>query len=170
MKNLMGLNMEKINAAVLKQFMKADKNKDKLMIDELITENGFNRILLSFAGHNLFNITSCFFPFDLNEITASYQSNKIENTNLKSILSSAQDVGDFSQVRFLYEKKTDSITVCVFGNDNFKVGVNKDYLKFINIDNCIFYGAGTKAPLKVYCREEFVAMILQINPSSGCWD
>lgn len=167
---LTGLKIDKINNYVLKAYNKGYSNKDRILIDVEEIENGFNNILVSMGGYNIFSICDCFFPFSVDAITDSIQNNRIEKVHFVQGFNNEKDTSKDEKVMYLYDVKNEKDTVCIFGNDNFKLGVNKKYLDYVNIENCEFFGSGLKKPLKVFCRHELVSIILPINPAAGNWE
>lgn len=167
---LTGLKIDKINNYVLKAYNKGASNKDRIFIDVEEIENGYDNILVSIDGHNIFSFSDCFFPFSVDAITNPIQNNRIEKINITSTFNNEKNTSNDEKVMYLYDVKIEKDTVCIFGNDNFKLGINKKYLDYVNIDNCEFFGSGLKKPLKVFCRHELVTIILPINPGCGNWE
>lgn len=171
--NLMGVNIEKVNNEIIKCFNKGDKYKGKLMIESLMSTDD-KLTGLAVNGHVLLVTYKSFLPFDLEALSKNC-SRTLEHSihGLDGIYKSAkEDNEDFQKINILYDTKQDNTNVTVLGNENIKVGVNKDYLKFFNLDNCEIYGTNRSlsAAIKLYDRGEFIGLIMPIKPHKNTWD
>ena len=168
-KNNLVVDFGKLNNEILKAYNKGDKNRESIIIGVHEKENNFNDILISFGGHNLYIIPSCFFPFDVNAITEGYLKNNISlNNNLYKCIES-ENITDYQTVNYDYTKYFDKagkkLECSIFKCDDFKIGVNAAFLKYFNLDNCTLKAKSRKAPLMIFdkCTDNLLALVLPIN-------
>ncbi len=168
MKNIT-MDFKKLNSEILKAYSKGEKNKDKIFIGVKENENSFKEFYICFNGHNLYIVPGCFFPFDINALSEEYLRNNISINNNLCTIADKENLEEYTVVNFKYIKPiTNShgkkIECSIFGNDNFEIGVNSDFLKYFDLDCCTLKAKNSKSPLMVFdCYDRLLGLILPIN-------
>lgn len=168
-KNEMIMDFKKLNSEILKAYSKGEKNKDKIFIGVKENENSFKDFYISFGGYNLYIVPGCFFPFDIDALSEEYLRNNISVNNNLCTIADKENLEEYTTVNFEYNKPITNghgkkIDCSIFRNDNFKIGVNNDFLKYFDLDSCTLKAKNPKSLLMVFdCYDKLLGLILPIN-------